>query len=178
MRWRRCGLAVAVAAAAAVVVGVAGLGDVHLVAVPERVALDAPPGIGVIGRGDPGSARRETLRIRLPPLDHLPSLLVFDGEVVLHEHDPQHPGLMQPRQEGQIRITAGSGVHRFQQRVPIAAVSQRQLGLLRLGGGHPPGAGPCRVPLPPRVVQELCHHLRRGHHQLLQAGPHRLPGQL
>ena len=149
-----------------------------LVAVPERVALDAPPGVGVIRRGDPGSARRETLRIRLPPFDHLPSLLVFDGEVVLQEHDPQHLDLMQPRQERQIPITAGGGVHRFQQRVPVAAVSQRQLSFLRLGGGHPPGADPCGVPLAPRLVQELRHHLRRGHREGLQAGPHRLPGQL
>jgi hypothetical protein len=29
----------------------------------------------------------------------------------------------------------------------------RQLILLGRGGGHPPGAGPCRVPLAPRVVQ-------------------------
>jgi hypothetical protein len=98
--------------------GVAGLGDVHLAAVPEGVTPGAPPGIEVIRRGDPGSARRETLHLRLPPSDHLPPPLAGDGEVVLHEHDPQHPGLMQPRQERQIRITAGGGVHRLQQRVP------------------------------------------------------------
>ena len=163
---------------AAVAAGVAGLGDVHLVAVPERVALDAPAGIEVIRGGDAGSARRETLRIRLPPLDHLPSLLVCDGEVVLHEHHPQHLDLMQPRQEGQVGITAGRGVHRFEQRVPIAPVGQCQLGFPRLAGRHPPGVDPGRVPPAPRVVQQLRHHPRRGHRQLLQAGPHRLPGQL
>jgi hypothetical protein len=156
----------------------AGLGDVHLAAVPESVTLDAPPGIKVIRRGDPGSARREALRLRLPPFDHLPSSLAGDGEVVLQEHDPQHPGLVQPRQERQIRITAGGGVHRFQQGAAVAAVSQRQLVFLRRGGGHPPGADPGGVPFAPRVVQELRHHLRRGHRQGLQAGPDRLPGQL
>src|ERR1019366_5378992 len=65
-------------------------------------------------RGDAGSARRETLRLPLPPSSHLPSPLAGGGEVVLHEHDPQHPGRMQPRQERQIRITAGGGVHRCQ----------------------------------------------------------------
>ena len=175
-------VAAAAAAAAAVIVGggggVAGLGDVHLVAVPERVALDAPPGIEVIRRGDAGSARRETLHLGLPPFDHLPSPLAGDGEVVLHEHDPQHLDLTQPRQERQIRVAGRSGVHRFQQRVPVAAIRQRQLLLLGRGSGHSPGVDPGGVPLAPRVVQQMRHHLRRCHRQLLQAGPHRLPGQL
>jgi len=185
-RYSRTVVAVTFAAGAAArggvvvpgVAGVAGLGDVHLVAVPEGVTLDAPPSIEVIRRGDAGSARRETLRIRLPPSDHLPSPLAGDGEVVLHEHDPQHLDLMQPRQERQIRITAGSGVHRFQQGAAVAAAGQRELVFLRRGGGHPPGAGPCGVSLAPRVVQVTRQPVRRGHRQGLQAGPHRLPGQL
>src|SRR5260221_448488 len=92
-------LILAVAAAAAVTAaGVAGLGDVHLVAVPEGVALDAPPGIEVIRRGDPRSARREPVAV-LPPSDHLPSPLADDGEVVLHEHHPPHLNLPQPGPE-------------------------------------------------------------------------------
>jgi len=151
---------------------------VHLVAVPEGVALDAPPGIEVIRRGDPGSARRETLRLRLPPSDHLPSPHINDHEIVLQEHDPQHLDLMQPRQELQIAITVGGCVHRFQQGVAIAAVSQRQLIFLRRGGGHPPGVDPRGVSLAPRVVQVAGQPVRRGHRQRFQAGPHRLPGKL
>ena len=173
--------AASVAAAAAVVVGgagVAGLGDVHLVTVPESVTLDAPPGIEVIRRGDAGSARRETLHLRLPPFDHLPSPLAGDGEIVLHEHDPQHPGLMQPRQERQIRVAGRGGVHRLQQRAAIAAIRQRQLLLLGRGGGHPPGVDPRGVPLAPRIVQVIRQPVRRGNRQGLQTCPHRLPGQL
>jgi hypothetical protein len=70
----------------------------------------APHGVGVIGGGDPGSAWRETFRLRLPPFDHLPPALAGDGEVVLHEHHPQHPDLLQPRQERQVRITGRGGV--------------------------------------------------------------------
>lgn len=125
---------------------------VDLVAVPEGVALDAPPGIGVIGGADPGSARRETLHLRLPPFDHLASLPVDDDEVVLHEHDPQHLHLLQPRQECQVRVARRGGVHRLEQGVAIAAVGQREFVLLSRGGRHPPGVHACGIPSTPRVV--------------------------
>ena len=65
-----------------------------LVAVPERVALDAPPGVGVIGAGQPGSAGRETFYLCLPPLDHLPPVLVngavfAEGDVQTISNDPR-----------------------------------------------------------------------------------------
>ena len=170
-----CALFIAVAGGAG---GVARLGHVGLVAVPEGVALDAPPGIGVVGGGDPGSARRETLHLRLPPSDHLPSPLVDDDEVVLHKHHPQHLDLLQPGQERQVRVAGRGGVHRLEQGVTIATVGQGELVFPGRGRRHAPGVDAGGVPVAPRVVQELRHHLRRGHRQLLQAGPHRLPGQL
>jgi hypothetical protein len=64
----------AVAGAAAPRLVIAGPGDMKRVPEPEGVPFDAPPGIGVIGRGDPGMAGRETVAVRLllPPPDHLP----------------------------------------------------------------------------------------------------------
>src|SRR6266545_1407396 len=47
----------------------AGLRDVHLVAVPEGVALAAPAGVGVIRRGQATPARREAVCVCLPPPD-------------------------------------------------------------------------------------------------------------
>ena len=142
--------------------GVAGLGHVDLVAVPEGVALDAPAGIGVVGGADLGSARRETLHLRLPPFDHLASLLVDDGEVVLHEHDPRRLDLPQPRQERQVRLARG-GVDRLEQGVPIAAVGQREFVALGRGGWHPPGVDAGGIPFAPRVVQQPRQRPRRGH---------------
>src|ERR1039458_7716449 len=113
-----------------------------------------------------------------PPFDHPPSPPVSGSGIVLHEHDPQHLDLMQPRQEPQIRITAGSGIHRRQQGVPVPAVSQRQLILLRRRSRHPPGIDPRGVPLVPRVVQVSSQPVRGGHREGLQACPHRFPGQL
>src|SRR5712692_4402884 len=65
---------------------VAGLSDVQLVAQPELLPLDTPPGVGVIRRGDPGMAGRETIALRLflPPLDHLLAA-GDDPGVVLHQ---------------------------------------------------------------------------------------------
>ena len=56
-----------------VVGGVAGLGEVELVAAPEQVlALGGPAGVGVIGRAEPVMGRREPVFLRLPSADHLP----------------------------------------------------------------------------------------------------------
>src|SRR5271157_6537407 len=44
---------------------VAGLGDVQLVAQPELLPLDAPPGVGVIRGGDPDMTVRETVALWL-----------------------------------------------------------------------------------------------------------------
>ncbi len=106
--------------------GGAGLADVHLVAVPERVPLGGPAGVGVVGGAQAQSAGRETVRV-LPPRDHLPPVLAGGAQVVLHQHHPQrlHRGqLGQPARRG-------GGVHGGQQREPVAAV----------GGGQfvPPG---------------------------------------
>ena len=54
---------------------IAGLGHVQLVSQPERIPLDAPPGISVIRGSDPGFTVRETVafRLLLPPPDPPPS---------------------------------------------------------------------------------------------------------
>ena len=44
---------------------IAGLGHVQLVSQPERIPLDAPPGISVIRGSDPGFTVRETVAFRL-----------------------------------------------------------------------------------------------------------------
>jgi hypothetical protein len=70
--------------------GVAGLGDVDLVAVPEQVvALGCPAGVCVIRRGQALSARRETVCIGLPP-SHLSPGRGVGPEVVLQEDNPQY----------------------------------------------------------------------------------------
>ncbi len=152
---------------------VAGVGDVQLVAQPELLALDTPPGAGVIRRGDPGMAGRETIALRLflPPLDHLLAA-GDDPGVVLHQHPAQHVDsrdLAQPRRGGTVK-------DRFQQRVPIAGAGDRQLIAAGLGGRRPPGGHRDAV-----AAGEIGHAdpllqpVRAGGGQRLQRGPHASP---
>ena len=155
---------------------VAGLGEMDLVAVPAQVlALGGPPGVEVIWGRDPGSARRETVRIRLPPPDHLPSLPVGDDQVVLHQDGPQHLHGGQLTQPGRC---AGRG-HGPQQPHRVGAVDRGQLGTLGLRGRQPPGINPGTVaPAPVGHVNSVGQPARCRYGQRFQAGPHTLPGQL
>jgi hypothetical protein len=126
------GPAVACGRAAALRLVIAGLGDVELVPEPEGVPLDAPPGIEIIGRGDPGMTGREavTLRLLLPPLDHLPPVLGDGAGAGLQQHPAQHVHRGQFPQPGRCRLA----VDGFQQGVPVPGVGDGQLVLLRLRG--------------------------------------------
>ena len=156
---------------------VAGLGHVQLAAQPELLPLDAPPGIEVIGGGDPQMAVRETVALRffLPPLDHLPPVCGDDAGVVLHQHPAQHVhrrDLPQPARGGAV-------INRLQQRVPVPGVGDRQLIAPGLGSRRPPGGHRGGV-----AAGEIGHADPLGHparvrgRQRLQRRAHALPGQL
>ena len=66
---------------------VAGLTEVDLVALPAAAAFLAVAGIGVVRGDDPGSARRESVQIGVPP-DHPPPGLA--NGVLLDPHLAQH----------------------------------------------------------------------------------------
>ena len=156
---------------------VAGLGDVQLAAQPELLALDTPPGVGVIRGGDPDMAGRETvaLRLLLPPLDHLPPVLGDGPGVVLHQHPAQHADGRDLAQPGR----RGAAADRFQQRVPVAGIGDRQLIAPGLGGRRPPGRHRGAV-----AAGEIGHadplgqpvRVRGG--QRLQRGPDAFPREL
>src|SRR5450755_2132326 len=165
------------AGAAASRLVVAGFADVQLVAQPEGVPLDAPPGVGVVRGGDPGMARRQTiaLGLLLPPLDHLPAVRGDGAGVVLQQHLSQHVHGRQFPQPGWCRLV----VDGLQQRVPVPGVGDGQLGLPGLRGRRPPRGhrravtgGPVAHTDPLRQPVRV----RRG--QRLHRGPHTFPGQL
>ena len=156
---------------------VAGLGDVQLVAQPELLPLDAPPGIGVIRGGDPGMTGRETvaLRLLLPPLDHLPPACGDGPGVVLQQHpaqDVHRRQLAQPRRRGGV-------VDRFQQRVPVAGAGDGQLIAPGLGLRGPPRRHRSAVAaVPVRHADPLRQPVRVRGGQRLQRRAHALASQL
>ena len=119
---------------------------------------------------------RETVALwfLLPPLDHLPSVCADDPGVVLHQHPAQHihgRQLAQPARRGAVP-------DRFQQRVPVPGIGDRQFPAPRLRGRRLPGghrgavaAGPVRHADPPGQPVRVCGRQR------LQCGPHAFPGQ-
>jgi hypothetical protein len=138
--------------------GGAGLGDVQLAAQPEVLPLDAPPGIQIIGRGDPGMTGRETvaLGLLLPPPDHLPP--AGDGAgIVLQQHPAPHvlpvdPGSAPPRPPA-----GQSGPPPAAARSPAPAATGTSpagpAGRTRPRTPHPPATGPAgRGPGPPAAA--------------------------
>src|SRR6266545_2853731 len=88
-------------------------------------------------------ARRETVCVRLPPLDRLPPAC-DRARVVLQQHHTQHLHSGQLPQPAR-RVGA---VHRLQQAEPVAAVGHRELGPLGLRSRQPPTRAAYRLPQP------------------------------
>jgi hypothetical protein len=105
-------------------VGLAGFGEVGLVAAPAHPALDPVAGMGVIRAAD-----RQSTRWQLPPA--APAQPVLVAVVLL---DPDRPQDLDRRDLPQPPWRVGV-VDRFQQGEPVGADGDRQRGPGRLGLG-------------------------------------------